>query len=154
MSPSAQRDDWIAEDTDIQVPFSPLLRQELAKYWLDVAALEHASVASFARFTLQLMGLGAPADLITEVQKAASDEVRHARLAYGVASAYAHEPLGPSALELENVTVATDLEEAVRSLVEEACFGETLGAAEAQAAAEFAVDPALTRICDEIARDE
>ena len=36
---------------------------------------QHASIASFARVTLQLMALGAPASLLAETQRAAMDEV-------------------------------------------------------------------------------
>ena len=68
------------------VPPGPL-RDAVVKAWTTAARAEHASVASFARFTLQLLHLGAPADLVADAQQAALDEVRHARLCFGVASA-------------------------------------------------------------------
>jgi hypothetical protein len=51
-------------------------RAELAAQWAADGAAEHASIASFARATLQLMALGAPAGLLADTQRAAADEVR------------------------------------------------------------------------------
>ncbi|HEU4537511.1 MAG TPA: hypothetical protein VFS00_25505, partial [Polyangiaceae bacterium] len=76
------------------------LRAALAQHWLDVAALEHASVASFARFTLELLALGAPPALVAEAQRAGLDEVAHAEVAYALASAYAGRRFGPGPLDL------------------------------------------------------
>ncbi len=45
--------------------------------WIEQAQTEHASIAAFARLTLELMALGAPLDLVARVQTAALDEVRH-----------------------------------------------------------------------------
>jgi hypothetical protein len=128
--------------------------QELAAWWAAVAALEHASVASFARVTLQLLALGAPADLVADTQRAAADEVRHAATTWSLASAYAGRTLGPGPLPLAGVGIATDARSVLRSLVDEACVGETLGAAEARAAAEACEDPALAALLGGIAEDE
>ena len=46
--------------------------------WARAAAFEHASVAAFARLSLQLMAHGAPTALLGEVHRAALDETRHA----------------------------------------------------------------------------
>ena len=51
---------------DDEALLSESTRARLAREWAHIGALEHASVASFARFTLQLMALGAPADLLAE----------------------------------------------------------------------------------------
>ena len=53
-------------------------RQRAAEAWAREGALEHASVASFARFALELMALAAPAQLVEAALEAARDEVRHA----------------------------------------------------------------------------
>ena len=70
------------------------------------------------------------------------------------AHCFGPSPLGPRPLNLSDVSVETDLAAAVRGVIDEACFGETLGAAEAQAAAELATDVNVRRICAEIAVDE
>lgn len=125
----------------------------LGAHWAAVAALEHASVASFARFTLQLLALGAPPDLVADAQRAAADEVEHARLAYGLASALGGAAVEPGPLPLDGVGVSADRCEVLRSLIAEACIGETLGAAEATASAEGA-DPAMREALGRIAADE
>jgi hypothetical protein len=129
-------------------------REALARHWLEVAALEHASVASFARFTLELLALGAPAALVAEAQRAGLDEVEHARLCYSLAGAYAGQPLGPGPLDLTGVTLRADRHEVLRSLVAEGCVGETLGVAEALAIGDRVTDPALRAAYARIAADE
>jgi len=71
-------------------------RAVLAAAWTEDALVEHASVAAFARTTLELMALGAPAELLAGAQAAAADEVRHARLSFALASAYAGREVEPA----------------------------------------------------------
>jgi hypothetical protein len=142
------RSDWSATPTGL--PEDP----ELAAWWAEVAALEHASVASFARFGTQLLALGAPADLVRASKRAALDEIEHARLAYGLASAYGGAPVGPGQLRLQGVSTAATWREVVRGLIEEACVGETLGVAEAVIAAEVVRVPAVREVLERIAADE
>ncbi|MCB9741567.1 MAG: ferritin-like domain-containing protein [Alphaproteobacteria bacterium] len=152
-APTIARADWSADARPV-LPRDPALRARLTQAWVEVAALEHASVASFARFTLQLMALGAPPELLAETQAAAADEVRHARGAYSLASAYAGRALGPDALPLTDLCVSTEREAVLRALVAEACVGETLGVAEALAAAEACVDPVVKAHLTQVAADE
>jgi hypothetical protein len=133
---------------------SPEILDALAARWSDVAAMEHASVASFARFTLQLMALGAPPDLLAATQEAAADEVEHARMAFALASAYAGTSLGPSALDLADVRIETDRATVLRGLIEEACVGEAIGVAEARAYADAAQDPTVVALLKKVADDE
>lgn len=148
----AAREDWAAE-LDAAAPADEALAAELAAHWLRVGALEHASVASFARFTLQLLALGAPPELLMETQRAAADEIQHARLTYGLAAAYgAHS--GPGPLPLADLDLETERRAVIRGLIEEACVGETLGAAEAAAAADCAEDASVAAVLRRIADDE
>jgi hypothetical protein len=149
------RADWKDEAPGPDVgALSPAVRGALAAYWEATAALEHASVGSFARFTLQLLALGAPSDLLLDAQRAAADEVKHARMAFALASRYSGRPLGPSALPDAGAPVPTERLEVLSALIEEACVGETLGAAEAAMLAGTAVDPALRAAYSQIAEDE
>lgn len=50
--------------------------------WSADALAEHTSIASFARFTLQLLALDAPSDLLSRSQQAGKDEMEHARLCF------------------------------------------------------------------------
>ena len=154
LAPTVERGDWL-HAARIQASALPAeLRERLAAWWSLVGALEHASVASFSRFSLQLMSLGAPAELLAEAQQAALDELEHAQLAYGLASAYRGHPVGPGALSLQGLELATEPGEVLRLLIEEACVGELLGTAEAEAAAEYARDEQVCAVYLRIAADE
>jgi hypothetical protein len=125
-----------------------------ADYWLGIARMEHASVASFARFVHELLGFGAPPDLLTDALAAAADEVRHAEQTFAIASAYAAEPLGPGALRVDDLRPTRDPELFVTRLITEGCVGETLGVAEALALLEQELDPSLRPRLEQIAADE
>ena len=134
-------------------------RAAAAAHWTTVARMEHASVASFARFTLDLMTFGAPPELLALAQQAAADEVRHAQLAFAVASGLADDGedesrLGPGPMRLDDVPLHTDLETFAIALVREGCVGETCGAAEAAEGARGVTDPALRAAMETIAADE
>jgi hypothetical protein len=147
------RDDWVTGSPSLQPPDAET-RAHLADYWTSIAQLEHASVASFARFSLQMMALGAPPDILVEAQQAAADEIEHARLAYGLASGYGGASVGPAPYDLTGVTLDTDPRAILASLIEEACLGEILGTAEANACAELAQDPTVIAVYRRIAADE
>jgi hypothetical protein len=147
------RGDWRA-DLGLEVDAPPAVAAALAAHWAGVAALEHASVASFARFTLELMALGAPPDLLVMAQQAALDEVQHARLAWSVASLWAGRPVGPGPLDVAGVSDARALADVVAALVHEGCVGETLGAAEARMLATLAEHPLLAALLGRVAEDE
>lgn len=119
------------------------------------AQMEHASIASFNRFSLQLLGLGAPADLVELAQRAALDEVHHARICFAVASAYLGQQLGPAALDLAGSLLGElRLEEVVAEAVSEGCVGETLAALEASALRDSVHVAALKGAWAIIAEDE
>ncbi len=149
----AARDDWRAL---LAAPATPTeLHARLAAYWTRIALCEHASVASFARFILQLLAVGAPADLVLGAQRALADEVEHARVCFALASLYQGTGVGPGPLPAATaVDAATDLESIVAAVIREACVGETLSALEVREAAARAVDPSLARALATIADDE
>jgi hypothetical protein len=93
--------------------------------WAAIGAAEHASVAAFARFVLQLQALGAPSELVSEAVAAMADEIDHAAFAFRLAG------VQPGPMDLAGMTLVTDPREVLTELVVEACVGETLGAAEA-----------------------
>jgi len=59
----------------------------LAGQWRENGKTEHASVAAFARLTLDLMALGAPPRLIAAANQDALDEIRHTELCFSLARA-------------------------------------------------------------------
>jgi hypothetical protein len=130
-------------------------RCALAEAWTRSALDEHASVASFARFVLELLGVGAPADLVSRAQRALGDEIRHAELCFGLASAFAGRAVGPGPLAVAGAAPArVDLAEIAAAAVREGCVGETLAAFEAAVARDAAEHPAVRVALDVIARDE
>jgi hypothetical protein len=155
MARALRRSDWRSPLPDLAGKGLPMpLRERAAAEWLEDARMEHASVAAFARFTLELLAFGAPADLVTESQLAGLDEIEHARLCFALASRYAGADLGPAALPMSNVAPATSLRESVLSAVLEGCIGEALAAARANAALEGARDQAARTVLGKIAEDE
>jgi hypothetical protein len=69
----------------------------LADQWRENAKTEHASVAAFARLTLDLMALGAPPALIAAANQDAIDEIRHTELCFAIARALDGKSIGPDA---------------------------------------------------------
>lgn len=130
-------------------------RALLAAYWTGVAQMEHASVASFARFTLELMEHGAPAELLSDAQQAGLDEVRHALDAFALASAYAGATVAPGPMDLSGVVITgRSLVEVAVACVEEGCIGETLAAVEAAHRLVQTTDPAVARALRRVVEDE
>lgn len=152
-APVAAGSAWLAHQAPV-IPADDEDRRTLARHWSLIGALEHASIGSFARFSLELMALGAPPDLLIAAQQALADEVEHARLAFGLASAYAGRALGPGPLDLSGVELLSDPEQILTGLIEDACVNETLAAAEARFAAEGCADPVVRRALLQIASDE
>jgi hypothetical protein len=70
-------------------------RAALARQWRENGRTEHASVAAFARLTLDLMALGAPPALIEAANRDARDEIRHAELCFSLARALDGSNEGP-----------------------------------------------------------
>jgi hypothetical protein len=130
-------------------------RRAAAEAWTRAALAEHASVAAFARLSLELLACGAPADLVLAAQQAGADEVRHARLAFSLASAYAGEAVRPGTFPFEaSLRVSGDLAALAVSTVSEGCVGETLSVLLADEALRVATDPAVRQALRVIARDE
>lgn len=134
---------------------TPIVRAHLTDRWLADAAAEHASVAAFARIALQLLALGAPPHLVERAHRAALDEIRHARLCYTLASAYAGRALTPDAFPLPP---ALDMQVTFAELACESfrngCIGEAVAAAEAAWGAAHATEPVVADVLRTITADE
>jgi hypothetical protein len=129
-------------------------RASLAAHWTRMGQMEHASIAAFARFSLQLLALGAPPDLVEACTAALADETAHTKLCFDLASAYAGRSLGPGPLDIDGSLTPTDLADVVDLVIAEGCFGETSAALEALEAADTASDPVIVDAYTQIARDE
>lgn len=154
----ASRADWLASLPDEAVTRAPALsdaeRERVVQHWLRAGQLEHASVAAFARFSLQLLRVGAPAHLLQAACAAQSDEIRHAKAAFAVASCLQGAPLGPGPLALGDLDLHESLEEILVGTILEGCVGETLAALEAADALAAADHPLARRALEGVAADE
>ncbi len=152
---SAFRADWLAPSRARgSWPLSSGDRTVVIAHWLRAGALEHASIASFARFALQLLSMGAPADLVVATQRAMGDEIEHAKICYAIARTYGGEASGPAALPASTAPISSDVRAIATALVEEGCIGEALAAAEAAILADRCEVPEVARALRRLAEDE
>lgn len=143
--------DWVS-DSIVKLDQS---REAAADAWLADALLEHASIASFSRFTLQLLALGAPAELVQGACAAGLDEVRHAELCFDMAARLSQRARGPAPLPMAGVSLDdVRLEDVVHSAVVEGCVGETVAAVIAAERCAVAGDPFARSVLARIAEDE
>jgi hypothetical protein len=149
----AHDDAWPVGDAPAAHVEDPAARAMLAAAWEADARTEHASIAAFARLSLDLMAAGAPPHLVEASLRAALDEVRHAKGAYSLASAYAGHPQGPGLLP-EVATAPGGLSRLATETLIDGCLGEGLAAACAREAAAEASDPAVKAHLSAVARDE
>lgn len=131
-------------------------RDERARYWIEAAQSEHASVASFARFALELLALGAPADLVARAHRAAIDEIHHARVAFALASRFAGASVEPGPLLVEAATPLDTVTpvSVLRGTVREGCVNETIAALDARRRAAISANDAERAALLRIAADE
>ena len=148
------RDGW-----QVHLPWAPpamsaATRDAGAARWTRAALAEHASIAAFARFSLQLLALGAPPDLLLAAHAALVDEVEHARASFAIASALAGVPVGAGPLPAALGGLSQSRLEFVIDTFHEGCVGESIAAAIAGLAAARCEDPVLRALLERIAEDE
>lgn len=129
-------------------------RRTIRDEWLADARMEHASIASFARFVMDLLAFGAPPDLVEDAQRAGLDEVVHSRLCFAVASRYAGTTFGPGPLDLAGAKPSATLAEAALAAFHEGCIGESTAALLAGERARAAEMRELRDVYARIAEDE
>lgn len=150
--------DWLGSHTvfsgaELAPELSAADRELLSRHYAEVGLMEHASVAAFARFALQLLQLGAPAELVSAATSAQQDEVRHAQAAFSLAQHFAGSGRGPGPLEVKGA-LGEGLECIVRGAVIEGCLGETLASLEASLAHGQATYPLVRETLEGVADDE
>jgi len=141
------RADWIAEISVAQ----SMDRAAIA--WREDAMMEHASIASFAQLVLELLASGAPPQLIAAANRAALDEVEHAKICFSIAARLGDDgPAGPSPMSLEGLVLRSDLAGVAIESAAQSCVGETVAALSlARAAALSTADlaPLLSKMADD-----
>lgn len=130
-------------------------RRIAGQHWHEAALHEHASVASFAKFAMDLMALGAPAWLVAAATEAQADEVVHAQHCFAVASTLSGEVKGPGPVSLVGVFDAPVTPKGLLTeTILDACINETLAAAEAAYLSSVVQDDSLRALLRRIADDE
>jgi hypothetical protein len=132
----------------------PAFEAALASAWAQDALAEHASVAAFARLSLQLLAFGAPAHLVEASQRASLDELKHTRFCFERANRYAEEPLGPGCLDTSGALDDADFESLMFSNIVEGCIGETLAAVRVGEQARRTNEEGLAAALSAISEDE
>jgi hypothetical protein len=152
------RSDWYSASPERTVPpcaeLAPELRGALLEGGTAQALMEHASVAAFARFALQLASLGAPPELLTRTATAMLDEIRHARACFELARRFSDHEIGPGPLPVTDALGASDFASVMRDCILEGCIGETVAAIEAAEALSHCEDPAARRLLEQIVAEE
>jgi hypothetical protein len=145
-----ERRDWTT-DLDLR---SLALDPEAGEVWLARAQAEHASIAAFARTILQLLALGASADLLSATQRALADEIRHAQTCFAVASLLLGRSVGPAELPLAAAPIDGGIEMLADDVLIGGCLGETGAAVRLRREARLSTSPSLRAILERIADDE
>lgn len=136
---------------------TPELSSHLREAWLHQAKCEHASVASFANHTIELMKFGAPAEFVQGALVAGQDEIRHARMCFEFATRFDPQkrvfapgdfPIGSSS------HVADTLVEMAEKMASEGCYGETIGTVYGAKQLSSVRDPAVRKALETIIAEE
>ena len=155
VAPLASTRAWLAEGVHPDVSrLTTHEREEVAAHYNRAGQLEHASIAAFARFAMELLALGAPAHLLEGTHEAMADETEHAKLTFALATAYLGAPSGPGPLAMDGALGPCTAQRVFATLVREGCIGETLAAVEATEALARATDPSVRAVLARIAADE
>jgi hypothetical protein len=152
-APLASRDDWrLSSVDDLSAHLEPSqnppenLLPLLERAWTNAALAAHAAVAAYARFSLQLMSLGAPPYLLHGCSQAMQDEVAHAQACFSLARRYAGRDVGPGPLPPAALAPDADLSSVVLDVVQRGCIREAVGALSAREALEHCQDAATREV--------
>lgn len=134
---------------------TPLQRGHLGRRWAAAGLAEHASVAAFAQFVLDLMSVGAPPDFVSDACEAMKDEVRHARACFATAARFLGEPVGPGPwLVQDTAPRQRNAARILNAAIREGCVVETVAAHCVALAHSLAEDDQIQGVLESIEADE
>lgn len=126
-----------------------------ARRWLAAARDEHASIATFGRLALELLDLGAEADLVRRAHAAALDEIRHAEACLRLASRHGAGQVTIARMPgVATVARAASWLTIAREGLVDGAINEGVAAARLRARARAAASAEERAILARIARDE
>lgn len=144
---------WIEGPSSESLDLTIEQRQTLATFWLRTAQLEHASVASFHQFGLDLMRFGASPDLLMRTNKAAMDEISHAKAAFSITEGFLGHPFSPGEFHMK-LQPAKNIAEFAVNVAMEGAVNETLAVVLAILQQDKCEDHAIKKFLAEIVREE
>lgn len=152
LAPAVVRADWCLA---WPLAASAEFYERLSEGWRFDGRHEHAAIASFSRFALQLLAMAAPAEFVAAALRAAADEHEHAMLFFGLARACSGRAIGPGALAIEGALGDGDDEIAVVvAAVREGCVAETISAMQLLRASTGASEPELRAALGRVVEQE
>ena len=128
-------------------------RQILCEFWLRTAQMEHASVASFHQFALDLMRFGASPELLMRTNKAITDEISHAKAAFAITEGFLGQSVSPGEFHMQ-IQPAKDLPDFAKSVALEGAINETIAVVLATLQRERCTDKAIKKFLADVIREE
>ena len=153
-----EKNPWSQRFLEFQKPIeiqnlSKEQREVAGTFYLTTALYEHASIASFQKFSLDLMRFGAPPHLLDLAQQATRDEIRHAQLAFSIAEEILEKTVQPSQLDYTPI-LCSDIKELARTTLQEGAIGETLAVLLAGEQLRVTKDPHIKAFLQTVVEDE
>jgi hypothetical protein len=127
---------------------------EIAARWLRDAAFEHASIAAFARLSLDLLAHGAPPKLVAMAHTSALEEIEHARICFAFARASGATEYSPAPQPSFAMPRPLSLAELAVETFLDGCLGETFASLVLHARAAATTDPSAARLLRQMADEE
>jgi hypothetical protein len=150
--------DWASHEKPDTNGLDPTSAKAIEALWLHDAQKEHASVPAFSRLSWQLIGVGAPPELVTAAHQAALEEIDHARKCFALARAFGGSastaaPMPELLVSPLGIRGNAYAHLALESL-SDGCVLEDFNAAVAAACAEACVESVTKTVLEQIAREE
>jgi hypothetical protein len=134
----------------------PAMRAQIGELWSAIMEAEHRSAAIFATFVLDLIGAGAPREIVSVASRAVLDEVRHADLCARLAALYTGHPVEPPAglPHVPDDPSFTLFQQSVRQALFLSVASETYSAVTLATTHDRARDPVVRAVVGAILADE
>eukprot|EP01084_Bolivina_argentea_P263879 446810_1 len=127
--------EWTLNTREMDINFEKINEREIREnyeFWLKQGVEEYVAIASFSRFALDLMSLGAPSFLLELTQKAILDEIRHSKIAFDIANIYlceiSNKCVNPSEFERHSIDIDGDCYRILSDTLNGGCFNECVSA--------------------------
>eukprot|EP01083_Nonionella_stella_P036931 100728_1 len=125
---------WKSFVTNHQKLHNNTQNNEIMNEWIEQGLAEHASIASFSRFSLELMSIGAPLWMIQLSNKAGLEEIKHTQISFDIANWYLHGMyqdrtcVTPNVFPQHSVNINADWNRIASDTAIGGCLGETTAA--------------------------